>query len=40
MFSHTHRRETRKRGELFPALFENRKMCPDFGKEGPDYVYL
>ena len=23
--------------EVSPALFENRKKCPDFGKNGPDY---
>ena len=22
-----------------PALFENRKKCPDFGKKDPDYVH-
>ena len=28
------------RGEASPALFGNRKKCPDFGKKGPDCVYL
>ena len=28
------------RGETSPALFENRKKCPDFGKKGPDCVHL
>ena len=25
-----------RRGEAFPALIENRKNCPDFGRKGPD----
>ena len=28
------------RGEISPALFENQKSCPDFGKKGPDSVHL
>ena len=27
-------------GKASPALFENRKKCPDFGKKGPDCVHL
>ena len=23
-----------------PALFENRKKCPDFGKKGPDCIHV
>ena len=30
----------RGRGETFPALFKNRKNCPDFGKKGPDCVHF
>ena len=29
--------EPGRKGETSPALFENRKRCPDFGKKGPDY---
>ena len=39
-YSATHRRETRGRGKASPALFENRKKCPDFGKNDPDCVHL
>ena len=28
-----------RRGEASPALFENRKVCPDFRKKGPDCVH-
>ena len=28
---------TREEREASPALFENRKKCPAFGKKGPDY---
>ena len=42
-FSHTHRRTTKGEGTGLPPpspFFENWKRCPDFEKEGPDYVYL
>ena len=29
--------EPGRKGETSPALFENRKRCPDFGKKGADY---
>ena len=25
-------------GEAYPVLIENRKMCPEFGKKGPDCI--
>ena len=28
------------REETSPALFENQKTCPDFGKKGPGCVHL
>ena len=32
--------QLRERREAFPALLENRKKCPNFGKKGPDCVHL
>ena len=29
-----------EREEASPALFENRKKCPDFWKKSPDFVHL
>ena len=29
-----------RKGEASPALFENRKNSPDFGKKGPNYDHL
>ena len=40
IFSHTHRRTTRGRGEPSPGLFENQKRCFDFWKNGPECVHL
>ena len=36
IFSRSHRRATRREREASPALFENPKKCPDFGKKGLD----
>ena len=32
--------QLRGRGEASPALFENRKKCPHFGKKDPDCIHL
>ena len=32
--------QLRGRGKASPALFENRKKCPEFGKKGPDCVHF
>ena len=32
--------QLRERREGSPALLENRKKCPNFGKKGPDCVHL
>ena len=34
-----HRRAARGKGEVSPAIFEDRKKCPDFGKKGPNCVH-
>ena len=38
IFSHTHRCTTKDERGASPALFENQKKCPDFGKKSPDCV--
>ena len=40
LFSHTHWHATREEWEASPALFKNRRKCPDFLKKGPDCVHL
>ena len=39
MFSHNNSATRRERGGC-PAIFENRKKYPGFGKKGPDCVHF